>query len=418
MTITPSGDSGEEKIAVRRDPSEIAEEIDASVQATDKAITDDPTDLTLDRVKQEEVHSHVAKTPDRPYKAPLSPRTKKRQLIVMLSLLGLVILGAAAMVLLPRLSKEEEPSTQQEVASKETEKVTPKTVPSPITGVDVSEQAAARPVTAVMIENSPSARPQSGISGADLVFEAIAEGGITRYVALFQSASPAYIGPIRSARPYYVQIAKSFDAAFVHAGGSPDGLAKITELNVKDMSAFENNGTYVRDDSREAPHNLYSSMEKLLNRQTELGFSSSTFGQWQHKNETPQTPTAANIDFTMSSPTFNPSFSYNAASNNYTRLNGGIQDVDANGNIPIQPRVVIALITDRSQQGQYSVYRLTGSGEARIFQDGIVSTASWTKDNDMTQFSFKDKNGLPFVFNKGQVWVTVVDSASDVTYTP
>lgn len=223
----------------------------------------------------------------------------------------MVIAGAAGWIVSQRLQDKNDRTgeVQTSDATVKTEDK-PTTVPAPLTGREVPPEIASRSVTAVMIENSVDARPQSGLTDADMVYEAVAEGGITRLVALFQEGQAPLIGPIRSARPYYVEIARTFDASFVHAGGSDDGLAKIKELGIKDMSAFESNGTYDRVDYRAAPHNLYSTSAKLETRKTTLGYNTSTFTSWKHKNDTPQTPAASTINFTLSSPVFNPTFTY------------------------------------------------------------------------------------------------------------
>jgi hypothetical protein len=142
------------------------------------------------------------------------------------------------------------------------------TVASPLTGVQVPPELAKRPVTGIMIENSIYARPQSGIQDAGVVFEAIAEAGITRFLTLYQDAKPQYIGPVRSLRPYYIDWAGSFDASIAHIGGSPDALKRIRNGG-KDLDQFFNSGSYWRQPTREAPHNVYTSFKLLdrLNRQ-------------------------------------------------------------------------------------------------------------------------------------------------------
>jgi hypothetical protein len=378
----------------------------------------DPTNLTLDRdTPKNDSFS------DKPEIFDPKPKKKynKKYFYILLGLLGVVVLGSAGWYLYQKNTDKKNSSQPTTVVPKIDKKKStePETKPSPITGVDVPSDIALRPTTAIMIENSVDARPQSGLYDADMVVEAVAEGGITRFVALFQSGQPKEIGPIRSARPYYVQIAKTFDAAFVHAGGSPDSLALINDIGVKDMSAFEENGTYIRSDKRAAPHNLYSSMSKLDTRRNDLGFKSSTFTPYSHKNDTPQTPTASTINFTISSEDFNPTFSYVASSNNYRRSEGGAAHIDAaNEAGQLSPKVIIGLITTKGTQDQYSTYRLTGTGDIVVFQDGIMSEGTWTKDKDDSQFVFKDKNGLPMNFNKGQIWMTLLGSTSNISYTP
>ncbi|MDR1205711.1 MAG: DUF3048 domain-containing protein [Peptococcaceae bacterium] len=116
----------------------------------------------------------------------------------------------------------------------------------------------------VMIDNHPNARPQSGLDKADLVYEILAEGGITRYMALFYSEKSDMVGPVRSARYYYVQLARGMDLPLAHAGGSQEALTMIRNIGVKDMDEIYNSEKYFwRDQSRRAPHNLYTSTDRL-----------------------------------------------------------------------------------------------------------------------------------------------------------
>lgn len=95
---------------------------------------------------------------------------------------------------------------------------------APLTGLPVDEAITRRPL-AVMINNAPAARPQSGLSSADIILEVLAEGGITRFIAIFQSEGAAEtVGPVRSIRPYLIELGESYDGVLVHAGGSPGGL--------------------------------------------------------------------------------------------------------------------------------------------------------------------------------------------------
>src|SRR5690625_4983119 len=89
----------------------------------------------------------------------------------------------------------------------------------PFTGIATNEGADRRPVS-VMVNNHPAARPQSGLSQADIVFEILAEGGITRFLALFQSEQPEVVGPVRSAREYYFELATGYDALYVFHGST------------------------------------------------------------------------------------------------------------------------------------------------------------------------------------------------------
>nr|MCU0495649.1 DUF3048 domain-containing protein [Chloroflexaceae bacterium] len=125
-------------------------------------------------------------------------------------------------------------------------------------------------LVAVMIDNHPDARPQSGMNAAALVFEALAEGGVTRYMAVYEpkaNASISEIGPVRSARSYFVEWAKGLNAVYTHAGGSPEGLLLAeTATEIANLDALRDGaeGLYFwRSTTRFAPHNLYTSTELL-----------------------------------------------------------------------------------------------------------------------------------------------------------
>ncbi len=301
----------------------------------------------------------------------------------------------------------------------------PKTVASNLTGLQVNPDVNSRPVTGIMIENSIDARPQSGLSQAGVIFEAIAEGGVTRFLALFQDNQPDDVGPIRSARPYYVSWALGFDAGYAHVGGSPDGLADIRAWQAKDLDQFANGGSYHRIDSRYAPHNVYTSLAALTQLQTAKGYTSSTFTSFPRKAETPSTaPTAKTIDLGLSGPIYNAHYDYIAASNSYNRSEGGEAHIDANGSQQISPKVVVALVVPLAQGAlddsgaYYSDYTVVGSGTAYVFQDGLVTIGTWTKASNAAQIVFADNAGKALPLNPGQTWITAVTSAGDISSAP
>ncbi len=301
----------------------------------------------------------------------------------------------------------------------------PTTVPSTLSGLPVDPSINKLPVTGVMIENSPQARPQSGLGQASVVFEAIAEGGVTRFLALYQDSSPSNVGPVRSARPYYEQWALGFDAAYAHVGGSPDGLADIKAWNVKDLDEFHNAGSYHRISSRAAPHNVYTAISTLNQLETSKGYTTSTFTGFARKADSPaKVPTAKSINVILSGPTYNAHYDYIAATNSYNRSEGGAPQFDANTNAVISPKVVVVLVMPYSlgaldsSGAYYSEYNTLGSGPAYVFQDGTVTTGQWSKASNATQFTFTDASGKPLKLNTGQTWLTAVGAQKDVNFTP
>lgn len=303
-----------------------------------------------------------------------------------------------------------------------------KTVPSTLTGLPVDPSVNKRTVTAVMVENSPQARPQAGLSEAGVVFEAIAEGGVTRFMALYQDTAPNNVGPIRSARPYYEQWALGFDAGYAHVGGSQDGLTDIKAWHVRDLDQFHNSGSYHRISGRPAPHNVYTSISALNQLEVQKGYDTSVYTGFVHKKKAvpnKSKPAAAkSINLTLSGPTYNVHYDYNATSNNYGRSVGGAPHIDANTNKQITPTVVIAMVVPYSlgaldsSGAYYSNYGVIGSGTVYVFQDGGVIAGTWTKKSNTDQITFTGADGQPIKLNPGQTWITAVSAAGKVSYSP
>lgn len=298
----------------------------------------------------------------------------------------------------------------------------PTTVASNLTGLQVDPGVNQRPVTAVMIENSLDARPQSGLNQAGVVFEAVAEGGITRFLALFQDTAPDYIGPVRSARPYYLQWLQGFDASVAHVGGSPEALSDIKSWGIKDLDQFANGSYYTRITSRFAPHNVYTNMGNLNAIESKKGYGASKYTSFPRKAESPRKqPNVTSIDFAISSQTYNSHFDYNASNNTYTRSEGGsahLQIDQAGTKFQITPKVVVALVMQQGIEADdlHTSYNTIGSGAMYVFQDGGVTQGIWNKTSGSAQFTFTGTDGQPIKLNAGQTWITVLGSASGVTY--
>ncbi len=387
----------------------------------DSEVKPETTDsLPLATAPPEEKKEDLPTIPADKTKKPRKPINKKKVLIISAIVLVLASGGFAGWWFGFRDSGspkvENTKTTDEEVVEEEAED--DGLVESPLSGERVSEADSKRPVTAIMIENSGEARPQSGLREADVVFEAIAEGGITRFLALYQAKQPTYIGPVRSARPYYVEWAKAFDASYIHAGGSPDGMARISQLGVKDISAFGPADTFFRTSDRFAPHNLYTTFAGIDKINTDNGFTTSTFTPWKRKNNVPQTAVANKIDIGISSSFYNVHYDYDAATNTYPRTMGGEAHKDERSGATLAPSTVLVMVMGRNQSGIYSVYSTTGTGTFTAFQDGVVSTGTWSRPDFSDNYTFKDKYGFDFNFNRGQVWVSVVTAPEDVISAP
>ena len=310
--------------------------------------------------------------------------------------------------------------------------VVPKEVPRAIDGVMVAPEEQTPVIVGVMIENlyDRAVRPQSGLSSARIVIETLVEGRITRFYALFlgtETSSAKEIGPVRSARPYYVDIAKEYQAVFDHAGGSPEGMAEIKKLGVRDMAALAGAAVYHwRDRSKSAPHNLYTSSEKLSAFvRDKYGSEHSVFQAWKYAQPSalesrPQTAHFVHVNY--SSSVYNPWFDYNRETNAYVRTHAGTAFVDKNNNEPIAVENVIVQFVPKegyypSGKGRLSI-NVAGEGRAIIARDGKVISATWKRKTLDDRKVYTDAAGKEVEFIPGKTWVVVVPGDREVIVEP
>ncbi|MGB4767810.1 MAG: DUF3048 domain-containing protein [Candidatus Saccharimonas sp.] len=344
-------------------------------------------------------------------------RAKPYRLIVAIVLILVLIGGgvAAAIVLQPKSKVESS-----------TKKVTKKAAPvekvyySPLTGIKVADEAATRqPVTAIMIENSPDARPHSGLRQAGVVYEAIAEGGITRFLAVYQEAKPQLIGPVRSLRMYYLDWAAPYNASIAHIGGSAAALAEVRNGSYRDIDQFFNASTYWRASDRYAPHNVYTSFEKLDALNAAKGYKESTFtGFTRGDGKLSQTPDATTVNIDFSSQLYNTQYTYDASSNTYKRSIGGGASLDREEG-QLAPNVVVALrvnMTHVMEDGYRESIQTTGTGDATVFQNGTAIPATWSKASRTAQLEILDTAGKPIALNRGQTWIAAVPATGAVRW--
>lgn len=293
---------------------------------------------------------------------------------------------------------------------------------SPLTGVEVSEEDTKRPVTAVIIENSLEARPQSGLKEAGIVFESVAESGITRFLALYQESKPEIIGPVRSVRPHFASWVAAYDAGLAHVGGTDSALAKLRSGQIRDLDQFFHEGTFYRASDRYAPHNVYTSDASLQALNQSKGYTSSSFTSWprnkKNKSKPSETPTAQTIAIPISSGQFAVDYIWNAQTNNYARQQGGAAHQDRElGHIT--PDVVIALQVPHNAIAESNGFRypnVIGTGRAWIFQNGTAAEVTWSKTGDAAALTLQDSTGEAVTLNPGQTWLTAIEPNNTPTW--
>ncbi len=356
------------------------------------------------------------------FKAKLHMPRGKKQWIIASAVLALIFGGSGASAYWFVIRKPVKPvAVVAPVIVKKVIPPPPTTEISKLSGREVPIGTNLGPVTAIQIENSPDARPQAGLLEASIVNEAIAEGGITRFNAIYQDTAPDYIGPVRSLRPYYIDWFWPFDASIAHVGGAPQALADVKSLGIKDIDQFYNSGPYDRISSRYAPHNVYTSIARLNELEKAKGFTTANYTGWDRKKEAKiAVPTASTINLAISSYYYNVSYAYNAADNAYMRSQAEQPHKDDKTGKQLEPKVVVVIVIGRgiASDGQHTEYTTTGSGHMYVFQDGGVQEGTWGKASRQAQWTFTDAAGKALAFNPGQTWLTMVDSNTNVTFTP
>ncbi|TDL30615.1 DUF3048 domain-containing protein [Jeotgalibacillus sp. S-D1] len=281
----------------------------------------------------------------------------------------------------------------------------------PLTGKPSNAEYDQRAVS-VILNNHKQARPQSGLAEADLVYELLAEGGITRLLAIYQSQLPDRVGPIRSARDYHIQLAKGFDSFFVAHGYSPDALEMLEAGVIEHMNGIKYDGElFIRSSDREAPHNSYSSYELIQEGAERQGDSLEGAPEAIIFQEDPIGSEAADaVSFSVSvneNADYNSKYQYDPTSHTYTRMINGETTIDQETQEAVSISNVIVLEADHQivdDEGRLMIDLVSG-GDAYVFQRGELSQMTW-----------KDVNGrmIPFIDDKpapmapGLSWIHII----------
>ncbi|PID14254.1 hypothetical protein CSV63_13220 [Sporosarcina sp. P34] len=330
--------------------------------------------------------------------------------LLMIALVSAVCLGGCS-------SKDQSESEEQE----KTNEV------SLFTGEIIADSIDNRPVLAT-ISNIPAARPQSGLSDADQIYEFLAEGQVTRYVALFQSKIPDQLGPIRSARDYFVQLAAGMDAFYIAHGYSPDAKKLLDDRVVDHINGINHDGTlFERSTDRRAPHNSYISKEHIEEAFSLVNASEKITARpsfsFLNPNESDKIgDMASTVQVSYSSdPNFISTYQYNQQANRYYRSVNGIDSVDKINERRIELANIIVMEMDHQtvdQKGRLAI-DLESGGPAMLFHEGIAKPIEWqNKDGFLTPMD----QGIPVKLTVGKTWIHIVPSLSgpsaSVTYTP
>jgi hypothetical protein len=279
---------------------------------------------------------------------------------------------------------------------------------------------------AVIIDNASPARPQSGLQSASLVYEALVEGGITRFMAIFDQGSVTQIGPVRSSRAYFLEWLAEYDAAYAHAGGSPEALSNIRKERVHDINGIGNAaGSFGRDRTRPAPHNLYTSSFNIYKTivANNWKYSDAQITPWLFSKVGDPAPTDAKVAnkvtmyFTGTTKSTQIIYTYDAAKGGYLRSQAGQPHKDRLTNAQILVKnLVIQNISNSIGVGEKGrlTMKVNGTGKAKIIENGTVREVTWSKTSPEARTIFTGVDGNPATFSPGNTWVEVLPEGRTV----
>jgi len=305
---------------------------------------------------------------------------------------------------------------------------TPVTVPGPLDGLPISPAAAKQHVIAVMIDDLSPARPQSGFTSASVVWQAPAEGGIPRYMMMFQENVPKDIGPVRSSRYYYIAWAAEWKAVYVHAGGSPQAIqtlrAKGSGQWVYNIDQFRYSGSFRRVTYRFAPHNLYSTGKQLRALAAHVKATKAPGPPvWRFAPDAPLAARPVGGRIEVDYPDNHIIYKYDRASNTYIRyVSGGKKEVDASSKQVVAPKNVVIIkmkfgpLTSDPQTYKHRLEaQVTGSGTAYISTNGRTIKGTWRKKSITAPTLFYDSKGNPVTLTAGQTFVQVMKTTDPIS---
>jgi len=316
---------------------------------------------------------------------------------------------------------------------------TPKPRFWPLTGLPAAPDASLtrRPLN-VRLPNDPNARPQYGLNKADLVFDLIVEGGVTRFAAIFHSKDADVVGPIRSYRFSDLHITQMLRGGLVASGATTEETDAVTESirvgNMLSVDAVRDGRPYYRLASRPAPNNLFTGTpadREAVNRAGGGGPVDVPALSFLPPGADPATGgLAGSVPATKIGIPFQgvwaSSFSWDAAAKGYRRFQAGTQTVDGDGSGPILAKNVIVMTTDISQTNVLEdslgskglEYRMTGRGPASVFRDGLRIDGTWKRNGALDMFTFFDPSGTEILLEPGQSWIHFIYTTWNVTSSP
>ena len=310
--------------------------------------------------------------------------------------------------------------------------VPPTTVPAPadinpLTGEALDAVSDSRPY-AIMINNLVKAVPQCGISKADILYEIVAEGSVTRFMAIFHDLSDVdVIGPVRSVRPYFLRVAQHYGAILSSAGGSDEAIDLIKNQGYDYLNGIAGAGSaFYRDAWRRQnkgyEHSLMTTGEKIMKAAEKAGIKttmdSTDYGFRFTAEPMTAGENAAEITVWFYKNGKKTTMTYDEAAGVYAMSQHGAASVDANDDSPITFRNVVVLEADthvKDKKGHLET-QMTGTGEGWYARDGKIIPITWSRESNSAKYVYTDKDGNPVSFGIGKTYVAIVPDGSPFSF--
>jgi hypothetical protein len=290
---------------------------------------------------------------------------------------------------------------------------------TPLTGQVIAAGTVLGPSLAAKIDNHVDARPQVGLEHADLVFEELVEGGLTRYVVVWQSDVPAEIGPIRSIRPMDPDIVSPLGGIIAYSGGQGRFVQAMKDTNVYNAihGQADTADVMFRTNTKKAPHNVLVRAPELIAKHAELvapsqqfSFAPDAVASTAMREGTP----VVTIALRFGAPS-TPSWSLDPASGRYLRFQAGAADLDTVGGQLSAANVIVARVPIGNDGGVPKTL-LIGSGEAWVSSGGSTVHATWSKGSREAPIRLVDDTGTVVRLAPGNSWIELVPLSGDAQF--
>ncbi|WP_097015795.1 DUF3048 domain-containing protein [Anaerocolumna aminovalerica] len=293
-------------------------------------------------------------------------------------------------------------------------------VKSKLTGLWIPKEYGDKRPYAIMFNNLKLASPQSGISEASVLYEAIVEGGITRLMGIFeeQNLNEERIGSIRSARHYYVNFADAFDAIYLHFGETTYAKKKMKKLGINDLDGLTGIGdtVYYRDKSIKAPHNAFTSKDKILKgveiKGYERNYQDGYEGNFQFFEKDTDLSGGMNAEKVTIpfSNDYSPYFTYDSKDKVYKRFQFDKEHTDYNtGKQLTFKNILVQFVKEWDiDKNDYQTMDIEdSSGKGFYITNGKAVEISWTMKEANRSLEYFDASGKKLTINPGKTYIAV-----------